>query len=94
MANFGKLNFWFARLLSQGNRFVQPINFLILISIASKEQPLVWLLIPIGAIFSVIWVKLDTKKVVSTELAEWFDRNPRMVKMQNDLEEIKCQLKK
>ena len=94
MANFGKMNFWFARLLSQGGRITQPMNFLMLIFLTAQEQPLAWLLIPIGVIFSGVWVWFDVKKVAGAELTEWFDRNPRFTKMQNDIEEIKCQLKK
>jgi hypothetical protein len=91
--NIGKHNYWFARVLSQGNRFVQPMNFIMLIYLTAQQEPLAWLLLPTGILFAGFWVWLDKKGVNSEEWTEWFDRNPRMVGMQNDLMEIKELLK-
>ena len=90
--NLGKLNYWFGRVLTAGNRVVQPMNFLMLIYLTSKEQPLAWLLVPAGFIFAGFWYAFDTRKVIHGELAEWFDRNPRFVEMQSDIKEIKERL--
>jgi len=87
--SLGKVSYWFGRLMVMGNRFLAIANFGMLIYLTSQEQWLVFALIPIGMIVSLSYVWFDRKKVVEKELETWFELNPRLMAMEENIKQIK-----
>lgn len=92
--NLGKISYWIGRAGVQANKIIVPANFLMLIYLTTRENPLWLLLLPFGVAGFALFMYFDHKKVIEGELGYWFDRNPRFQAMQNDLEEIKLALRK
>lgn len=92
--NLGRLNFWFGRVLAQGNKVLSPLSFLMLVYITIQEQPMFLLMIPVGVIGIIFWIWIDTRKVLEEELDYGYRRVPMLREMLNDIKEIKkCQTK-
>jgi len=87
--SLGKLNYWFGRLMVMGNRFLAIANFAMLLYITTQDQLWFVAFIPIGILISLGWIWFDRKRVVGKELETWFELNPRLVAMENDIKEIK-----
>ena len=91
--NLGKISYWVGRTGVQANKFIVPSNFLMLVYLTTKENPMWLWVLPVAAVVGLLFVWFDHKRVIEGELTYWFDRNPRFRKMQEDLEEIKCKIK-
>jgi len=65
-----------------------------LVYLTTKENPIWLFLLPFGFVIGLVFMYFDRKKIVGEELAHWFELNPKFRKMQKDIEEIKCQVKK
>ena len=91
--NIGKMNYWLTRLLFQLNRFVQLANFGMLLYLTSKENALVWLLIPAGLALITAWFFFDNNKILEEELDYQYLRIPVIRQMRDDIKEIKEGLK-
>ena len=91
--NIGKMNYWLTRLLFQLNRFVQLANFGMLLYLTSKENALVWLLIPAGLALTTAWFFFDNNKILEEELDYQYLRIPVIRQMRDDIKEIKEGLK-
>jgi len=91
--NLGKYNYWVTRVLHQGGRFIQVANFVMLVYLTSKENPLVWLLVPATLMLVVGWVMLDNKKVLEEELNYQYLRIPVIREMRDDIKQIKEAMK-
>ena len=93
MVNAGKVSYWIGRAAVQSNKFIVPFNTLMILYLAAEKQPLFWLAIQLGLCVLSVLIWVDHNKVIEKELSYWFDRNPRFVKMESDIEEIKVMMR-
>ena len=87
-------SFWLGRGLSWASKLLQPFNFFLLMYMTLNQQPLAWLMFPIGFGMIVAFLKFDNAYVFSPESNYSFDKSPRMVEMRADILEMKEMLKK
>ena len=90
--NYGKINYWFTRVTTMANRFIQPANFLMLLFLTAQEQPLALLLLPVGIIAAGLWIWFDHHNVLESELDYQYNRIPTIRQISTDVKEIRRQL--
>ena len=90
----GKISYWIGRTGVQANKIIVPANFVMLVYLTTQNNQMWIYAIPIAVCGGIAFMLLDRTKIVGNELAHWFDLNPRFIKIQKDIEEIKSQLKK
>ena len=89
MVDFGKISYWIGRAGVQANKVIVPANFMMLIYLTTKENPIWFVLLPFAAVGFTLFLWFDHKKVIAGELSYWFNRTPEFVEMKEDIEEIK-----
>ena len=90
--DFGKVSYWVGRAGVQANKVIVPANFLMLIYLTTKENPIWFVVLPFAAVGFALFLYFDHKKVIEGELSYWFRRTPEFREMHNDLKEIKEKL--
>ena len=86
--NFGNWNYWFGRVMAQGNRFYQPFSLALLLWIATESLLLVFCGLLVVTIGAVVWVIIDSRKVLEDELGYLYGKIPQVRKILENQERM------
>jgi len=84
----GKLKVWQSRLAT----YIAMVNFALIFYLFILESPMGlewyhWLIITVTGIISIVFI--DTKFIMPSAMAYSFEKNPRMVNIEKNVEKIK-----